>query len=48
MELTMKKQTPAQHEDNNILRMEAGRELHLEEAFRKITELRDVRRNARL
>ena len=34
MELTMKKQTPAQHEDNNILRMldrgiddmEAGRE----------------------
>ena len=56
MELTMKKQTPAQHEDNNILRMldrgiddmEAGRELHLEEAFRKITALRDVRRNARL
>ena len=56
MELTMKKQTPAQHEDNNILRMldrgiddmEAGRELHLEEAFRKISELRDVRRNARL
>ena len=56
MELTISKQTPNQHEDNNILRMldrgiddmEAGRELPLEEAFRKITELRDVRRNARL
>ena len=49
MELTISKQTPNQHEDNNILRMldrgiddmEAGRELPLEEAFRKITELRD-------
>ena len=55
MELTISKQTPNQHEDN-ILRMldrgiddmEAGRELPLEEAFRKITELRDARRNARL
>ena len=56
IELTISKQTPNQHEDNNILRMldrgiddmEAGRELPLEEAFRKITELRDARRNARL
>ena len=56
MELTISKQTPNQHEDNNILRMldrgiddmEAGRQLPLEEAFRKITELRDARRNARL
>ena len=56
MELSMRKQTPAQHEDNNILRMldrgiddmEAGRELPLEEAFRKITELRESRRNARV
>ena len=55
MELTMRKQTPAQHEDNDILRMldrgiddmETGRELPLEEAFRKITELRDVRRTTR-
>ena len=28
--------------------MEAGRELPLEDAFRKITELRDARRNARI
>ena len=56
MELTTKRQTPAKHEENNILRtldrgiddMEAGRELPLEEAFRKITELRDARRNARV
>ena len=50
MELTMKKQTPAQHEDNNILRMldrgiddmEAGRELHLDVACRTMTGWRDV------
>ena len=28
--------------------MEGGRELPLEDAFRKITELRDARRNARI
>lgn len=41
--------------DNNLLQMldrgiddmEAGRELPLDEAFQKITELRDKRRNAR-
>lgn len=56
MELTMSNQPFAQCEDNSIPRtldrgiddMEAGRELPLEEAFRKITELRDARRNARL
>ena len=43
-------------ENNHLLRMldrgiddmEAGRELPLEDAFRKITELRDARRNARI
>lgn len=33
--------------DRGIDDMEAGRELLLDEAFRKITELRDKRRNAR-
>lgn len=33
--------------DRGIDDMEAGRELPLEEAFQKITELRDIRRNAR-
>lgn len=33
--------------DRGIDDMEAGRELPLEEAFDKITELRNIRRNAR-
>lgn len=33
--------------DRGIDDMEAGRELPLDEAFDKITELRNVRRNAR-
>jgi len=33
--------------DRGIDDMEAGRELPLDEAFQKITELRDTRRNAR-
>ena len=33
--------------DRGIDDMEAGRELPLDEAFQKITELRDIRRNAR-
>ena len=33
--------------DRGIDDMEAGRELPLDEAFHKITELRDIRRNAR-
>ena len=33
--------------DRGIDDMEAGRELPLDEAFKKITELRDKRRNAR-
>lgn len=33
--------------DRGIDDMEAGRELPLDEAFSKITELRDIRRNAR-
>ena len=33
--------------DRGIDDMEAGRELPLEDAFRKITELRDARKNAR-
>ena len=33
--------------DKGIADMEAGRELPLEEAFEKITELRNIRRNAR-
>lgn len=34
--------------DRGIDDMEAKRELPLEDAFRKITELRDTRRNARV
>lgn len=34
--------------DRGIDDMEAKRELPLEDAFRKITELRDIRRNARV
>lgn len=34
--------------DRGIDDMEAGRELPLDEAMKKITELRNVRRNARL
>ena len=33
--------------DRGIDDMEAGREMSLEEAFEKITELRNMRRNAR-
>ena len=33
--------------DRGIEDMEAGRELPLKEAFEKITELRNIRRNAR-
>lgn len=33
--------------DRGIDDMEAGRELPIEEAFEKITELRNLRRNAR-
>ena len=33
--------------DRGIDDMEAGRELPLDEAFQKITALRDIRRNAR-
>ena len=57
MELTKKIPTTDKSQENNhLLRMlergiddmEAGRELPLEDAFRKITELRDARRNARI
>ncbi|VUX17990.1 Uncharacterised protein [[Ruminococcus] torques] len=57
MELTKKSPiTDKSQENNHLLRMldrgiddmEAGRELPLEDAFRKITELRDARRNARI
>lgn len=34
--------------DRGIDDMEAGRELSLDEAFEKVTELRDIRRNARI
>ena len=48
--------TDKSQENNHLLRMldrviddmEAGRELPLEDAFRKITELRHARRNARI
>ena len=55
MELTKKIPTTDKSQENNhLLRMldrgiddmEAGRELPLEDAFRKITELRDARTNA--
>ncbi len=57
MELTKKIDTTDKNRENNyFLRMldrgiddmEAGRELPLEDAFSKITELRDARRNARI
>lgn len=57
MELTKKIPTTDKNQENNhLLRMldrgiddmEAGRELPLEDAFRKITELRHARRNARI
>lgn len=56
MELTKSRQTERLHENESFLRMldrgiddmEAGRELPLEGAFKKITELRDARRNARI
>ena len=57
MELTKKIPTTDKSQENNhLLRMldrgiddmEAGRELPLEDAFCKITELRDARRNARI
>lgn len=57
MEMTVKTNpSSVQHVDNHLLRlldrgiddMEAGHELPLEDSFRKISELRDARRNARL
>ena len=57
MELTKKVPTTDKNPENNhLLRMldrgiddmEAGRELPLEDAFLKNTELRDARRNARI
>lgn len=56
MELTDKKAHDIMHENEHILRMldrgiddmEAGRELPLENAFKKITELRNIRRDARV
>ena len=57
MELAARnKQQDEQHSRNDVLGMldrgmddmEAKRELPIEEAFQKITELRDARRNARV
>lgn len=56
MELTRSKQKDGLQENEHFLRMldrgiddmEAGRELPLEDAFIKITELRDKRRDARV
>ena len=57
MEITaMDRLNQKQENDTHLLRMldrgiddmEAKRELPLEDAFRKITELRDIRRNARV
>ena len=57
MKLTKKIPTTNKSQENNhLLRMldrgiddmKAGRELPLEDAFCKITDLRDVRRNARI
>ncbi|MDO4276253.1 MAG: hypothetical protein Q4D16_21495 [Eubacteriales bacterium] len=56
MELTKGRQAEKTHKKESFLHMldrgiddmEAGRELPLEEAFKKITELRDARRNARV
>lgn len=56
MELAKNRLTEKLHENESFLRMldrgiddmEAGRELPLNDAFNKITELRDARRNARV
>ena len=57
MKLTKKIPTTNKSHENNYLfcmldrgidDMKAGRELPLEDAFCKITELRDARRNARI
>lgn len=56
MEQTKSRQIERSHEDESFLcmldrgidDMEAGRELPLEDAFKKVTELRDARRNARI
>lgn len=56
MELTKSRQAERLHENESFLRMldrgiddmEAGRELPLEDAFKKIAELRDARRNTRV
>lgn len=56
MELTKSRQAERMHENESFLRMldrgiddmESGRELPLEAAFQKITELRDARRNVRV
>lgn len=56
MELTRSRQAERLHENETFLRMldrgiddmEAGRELPLNDAFKKIKELRDARRNARV
>lgn len=56
MELTKSRQADTRNENEHFLRildrgiddMEAGRELPLDDAFKKITELRDARRNARV
>ena len=56
MELTVKNYKTNENQNNEALfrmldrgidDMEAGRELPLEEAFQKITELRNLRRNAK-
>ena len=56
MELTKDRQADVLYENEHFLRlldrgiddMEAGRDLPLEDAFKKIKELRDTRRNARV
>ena len=56
MEVTKSRQINTLNENEHFLRMldrgiddmEAGRELPLDEAFKKITELRAARRNARI
>ena len=56
MELTKSRLAEKLHGNESFLRMldrgiddmEAGRELPFEDSFKKITELRDARRNARV
>lgn len=57
MDLTMERNTNVEQDEQAMLRMlldrgiadmEGGKELPLEEAFEKITELRNVGRNARV